>query len=33
MEIKLPELATGVIVATIQTTNRTITKKIFSTHD
>lgn len=32
-EIKLPELTTGVVIATIETSSGTITKKLFVSHD
>lgn len=31
--LKLPELSTGVVIATLQTTTGTLTKKLFATHD
>jgi hypothetical protein len=32
-KIKLPELSTGVVIATIQTSTGILTKKLFATHD
>jgi len=33
LEIKLPELTTGIVIATLKTNTGTITKKLFATHD